>query len=282
MKKNKLKPVVLALGLSVFSQMATAVLISDKAVVKNDGSEQVSVKVSFPTPVSGDLYVATQVNGQFFFLTNNGSEFTTNIVPLTSNMEYVGEHVLFDFSGAGIAPGRYPIYQVVTQPGTDPLDFTNWVGGLAGLNSFNFLIGLSPEITKDFDGDGFADDDLNRDGFHDDDLDRDGYHDDDLNRDGFHDDDLNRDGLHDNDDNGLTPTPSTAEGKALYVSLGCAASSCHGATPLSGKNDIDRAINPAVTRNAIVNNKGGMGVLSRAGITDAELQAIADYVKNPQ
>jgi hypothetical protein len=37
-----------------------------------------------------------------------------------------------------------------------------------------------------------------------------------------------------------------------------------------------------VTRNAIVNNKGGMGVLSRAGITDAELQAIADYVKNPQ
>ncbi|WP_174484235.1 c-type cytochrome [methanotrophic endosymbiont of Bathymodiolus puteoserpentis (Logatchev)] len=125
----------------------------------------------------------------------------------------------------------------------------NWVGGLGGLSSFQYSIGLPPSVTNDLNNDGFPDDDKNHDGFH---------------------------------DNGLTPTSSTAEGKALYVSLGCAASSCHGATPLSGKNDIDRAINPAVTRNAIVHNKGGMGVLSRAGITDAELQAIADYVKNPQ
>ena len=61
MKKPKLKLVVLALGLGVFSQMVTAAITSDKAIVKNDGSERVTAKVSFPTPVSGDLYVATQV-----------------------------------------------------------------------------------------------------------------------------------------------------------------------------------------------------------------------------
>jgi len=167
MKKPKLKLVVLALGLGVFSQMATAAITSDKAIVKNDGSERVTAKVSFPTPVSGDLYVATQVGGQFLFLTNGGSEFTTDVVPLESNSEYVGARDLFDFSGAGIAPGEYPLYQVVTQSGTSPLDFTNWVGGLSGLHAFNFSIGLGPELTKDFNGDGFADDDKNHDGFHD-------------------------------------------------------------------------------------------------------------------
>jgi hypothetical protein len=45
-------------------------------------------------------------------------------------------------------------------------------------------------------------------------------------------------------------------------------------------NKIGRAVNASVTRSAINRNKGGMGFL--AGISDADLQAIADYVKNPQ
>tara|TARA_R110002073_G_scaffold16629_1_gene63661 strand:+ start:848 stop:1213 length:366 start_codon:yes stop_codon:yes gene_type:complete len=70
--------------------------------------------------------------------------------------------------GQGVPPGRYPIFKVVTQPGTNPLDFRNWIGGLGGLRSINFIIGLSDDESLDFDNDGFPDDDLNRDGFHDD------------------------------------------------------------------------------------------------------------------
>jgi len=78
----------------------------------------------------------------------------------------------------------------------------------------------------------------------------------------------------------ITPTtPSTAVGKALYVSKSCSASSCHGVNPANGMNKIGRAVNAPVTRSAINKNKGGMGFL--VGISDADLQAIADYVKNP-
>jgi len=77
-----------------------------------------------------------------------------------------------------------------------------------------------------------------------------------------------------------TPTPSTAAGKALYASKSCSASSCHGVNPANGKNKISRAVSASVTRSAINSNKGGMGFL--VGISDADLQAIADYVRNPQ
>ncbi|SHE23154.1 c-type cytochrome [methanotrophic endosymbiont of Bathymodiolus puteoserpentis (Logatchev)] len=300
MKKPKLKLVVLALGLGVFSQMATAAITSDKAIVKNDGSERVTAKVSFPTPVSGDLYVATQVGGQFLFLTNGGSEFTTDVVPLESNSEYVGERDLFDFSGAGIAPGEYPLYQVVTQSGTSPLDFTNWVGGLSGLHAFNFSIGLGPELTKDFNGDGFADDDKNHDGFHDQPRNDQSGNEQSGNEQSGNDqsgndqsgneqsgnDQLGNDqsgneqsgndqSENDSEDNNQpTPTPSAAKGKSLY-SVNC--SDCHGATPRYNK--ISRAVNPSRTRSAIKGNKGGMGYLKF--LSDTELQLIANYVKKP-
>ena len=64
MKIFKLKPVVLALGLSAVANMVFAEVGSNRAVVKNDGSERVSAYVNFPTPISGDLYVAAQINGQ--------------------------------------------------------------------------------------------------------------------------------------------------------------------------------------------------------------------------
>ncbi len=164
MKKLKLKPSVLALGLSLFTCMASAELSSNRAVVKNDGSERVSASVNFPILVFGDLYIATQVNGQLLFLTKGGKEFTPDIVPLTKNSEYIGKHDLFDFSGLGMVPGVYPLYQVVVNPGTNPLQPSNWVGGLS---SFQYSIGLPLSVTKDLNNDGFADDDMNHDGFHD-------------------------------------------------------------------------------------------------------------------
>jgi len=199
MKIFKFNKIVLAMVLTGVTNLASAALSTDCAVMPNDANSRLSARANFSTPIRGDLYIATKVDGQFLFFAKGGQETSLDPLPFAENTEYSGDLSLFDFSAAGIAPGRYPLFQVVTNPGTDPLDFTNWVGGLSGLSSINFNIGLPVEVSGDFNGDCFADNDLNRDGFRDDDLNKDGFADDDLNKDGFSADDLNRDGFHDDD-----------------------------------------------------------------------------------
>ncbi len=266
MKALKFTPVVLAISLSITSIVACAELSTSRSVINNDGTEYISASANFVELVKGDLYIAIKVQEQLFFLTNGGPGFTTEIKPFYENQEYIGSIPLFYFSGAGVTPGYYSAYQVTTISGSTPLDINNWIGGANGLSMINFNIGLSTAINGDFNVDGFADDDLNKDGFHDDDNNKDGYHDDDLDKDGFHDDDLNKNGI--NDDH---------IGKSLYITH-CA--QCHGENPAFNIDDILRAANPASTRSAINRNKGGMGYLNF--LSDADLQAIADFVQNPQ
>jgi hypothetical protein len=71
------------------------------------------------------------------------------------------------------------------------------------------------------------------------------------------------------------PPESTANGKSIYVQY-CA--SCHGDLVLNGYHIFPGAANVAKTRNAINANSGGMGYLSF--LTDADLNAIADYIRN--
>jgi hypothetical protein len=211
MHKINLLPFAIATALMSLSPNVFADLSTNRPVVSNDGNERVTAKVKFQTPVNGDLYIATRVNGELLFLADEGTLFTTAIVPYRANSHFSGDFDALDISGQGINPGRYPLYQVVTQPGSDPLNFMNWIGGLGGLSTINFNIGLPVNLSGDFDKNGFSDDDHNHDGFHDDDNNRDGlhdddndhngFHDDDLNHDGFHDDDLNHDDLHDQDNN---------------------------------------------------------------------------------
>ena len=72
------------------------------------------------------------------------------------------------------------------------------------------------------------------------------------------------------------PTPAKS-GQALYVSLTCSDSVCHTANP---KKNINKVLNgtslPAI-RLSIKNNPITMGRF--AGSSDADLQAIADYLK---
>lgn len=261
MTQLKLKSFVTAIAFSAASNLAFAELATSQAVL-NGTSDHIAATTNFATSTVGDLYVATSVGGQLLFLVNNGEQFSFDAIPLESNQTYLGERVLFNFPTAGIAPGRYPLYQVVTESGTSPLDVANWIGGLSMIH---FTLGLPVEINGDFNQDGFADDDSNHDGFHDDDANFDGFHDDDLDFDGFHDDDLNHDGFHD------------AQGKDLYID-NCAA--CHGINPAQNINGVLSAIYPLATRSAINGNEGGMGYLNF--LSDADLQAIADYVQNPQ
>tara|TARA_R110002073_G_scaffold325653_1_gene504922 strand:- start:1748 stop:2494 length:747 start_codon:yes stop_codon:yes gene_type:complete len=175
---NKIYLLILTVILSVFSTNLCADLKTDRAVVRNDGTEQVVAVASFQEPIAGDLYIATQVNGALLFILNDGKGFSTIPAPFQANSDFSTDLIVLDEPGQGISAGRYPLYKVVTQSDTDPLDFRNWIGGLNGLHSINFMIGLSSDETQDLDEDGFPDDDLNRDGFHDDDMNRDGFHDD--------------------------------------------------------------------------------------------------------
>lgn len=213
MYKFNLLPFAIATALISLCPNAFADLETNRAVVSNDGSQEINATVKFRTAVNGDLYIATKVKGKLLFLADEGSLFTTDVRPFRSNSHFSDDIFALNISGLGVVPGLYPLYQVVTEPGSDPLNFLNWIGGLSGLSIINFNIGLPVNLTGDFNNDGFFDDDnnhdtfhdddINRNGFHDDDNNHDGLHDDDLNHDGFHDDDLNHDGLHDlNDDHG--------------------------------------------------------------------------------
>jgi hypothetical protein len=162
------------------------------------GDDDVITTAVFRTPETGDMYAATIINQQLNFITPTG--LTTNSVPFIANSTFNGEYKLLSHRQMGLTQGNYPIYQVLTIPGGDPLNVNNWIGGFAGLRIVNLSLCQPREIHGDYDDDGFADDDHDRDGFHDDDHDRDGYHDDDHDRDGYHDDDHDRDGYHDDDD----------------------------------------------------------------------------------
>lgn len=276
---NKLKMVTMVIGFYTLTNIAVADLQTTRAVA-NDPTQRIAATANFPTPMSGDLYLATQINNNFLFFTNDG-QVTAEITPFTQGGDYSGQVALFDFPVAGILPGRYPLFQVVTHPGTNPLNFNNWIGGLTALSSINFTIGLPSAQSGDFDNDGFSDDDLNKDGFHDDDLDKNGFHDDDLNQDGFHDDDLNQDGLSDviNTPEAI-PEPiinTSTEGQAIYAS--CASSACHGTNPTLNQNDILKGRDPNSTMKAIAENKGEMGFLSTV-ITADSANKISTYLNS--
>ena len=190
MNKFNLLPFAIATALISLSPNAFADLSTDRAVVRNDNSQQrVRATVKFPNAVDGDLYIATQVDGKLYFLADEGKLFTTDIRPFRPNSHFSEDISALDIPGRGIAAGLYPLYQVVAVPGSNPLNSSNWVGGLGGLSTINFNIGLSDNLTGDFDHNGFFDDDSNHDTFHDDDINRDGFHDDDRDHNGLHDDD---------------------------------------------------------------------------------------------
>ena len=184
---NKVNLFIFSVILCALSTDALADLRTDRAVLKNDGTGQIIAIARFLEPVEGDLYIATQVSGALVFIINEGTAFSSTPAPFRANSLFSEDIVVLNVRDQGISPGRYPLFKVVTQPGADPLDFRNWVGGLGGLRSINFIIGLSSDESLDLDNDGFPDDDLNRDGFHDDDIDRDGFHDGDRDRNGFDD-----------------------------------------------------------------------------------------------
>ena len=165
MIKFNMKPLVIALGLGVISLSASAHLASTRTVLNSTDSAVVTV--NFAQPVSGDLYLATNVNGALVFFADQGKALTNKVLPFKSNGVFEGSLKVLDVSALGIPPNQYPLYEVVTAPGADPLNFNNWIGGLGGLHKLNFTIGLPVAVSNDRNGDGFSDDDNDHDGYRD-------------------------------------------------------------------------------------------------------------------
>lgn len=163
MTKFSFKPLLLAMSLSLITTAASAHLSTDKTVI--NGSNKATITINFPTPISGDLYLATMVKGEYVFFADQGKTLTPAVRPYLRNSTYDKSIKALVVSSVGIAPDRYPLFQVVTKAGTDPMNFTNWVGGLAGLHKLNFTIGLSNSAAGDNNGDGFIDDDSDHDGY---------------------------------------------------------------------------------------------------------------------
>lgn len=74
----------------------------------------------------------------------------------------------------------------------------------------------------------------------------------------------------------LAQAQSAAIGKALHT-FNCEGGGCHSGTPPQINNGAQKAANnPAVIKNAIRGNKGGMGYLNT--LTDSDLADIAKYI----
>lgn len=170
MAKFKLKPLIVAVTLSVASFGVAAHLSTSRAVLAQPTDSTV-ISVNFKPAVSGDLYLATVVNGKLVFFADQGKVLSDTPKPFQKNGVFDGKLDVLNVNALGIPAANYPLYEVVTTPNGDVLNFSNWVGGLGGLHRMNISIGLPAAVTGDYDDDGFADDDSDHDGYHDGDRD---------------------------------------------------------------------------------------------------------------
>jgi len=177
--------------------VSSAAQLSSTQGVFDESGGTLAPKIYFAEPQQGDLYLATVVSGNTFYITQAGV--TLEPTPFLSNQTFDGSVQLPEWNSLALPPNNYPLLQFVAVSGSDPLDVRNWVGGLTGLHRIQFKVLGADDVDEDRDDDGWLDDDRDRDGYHDDDRDQDGYHDDDLDGDGYHDDDLDHDGYHDDD-----------------------------------------------------------------------------------
>ncbi|MEQ1636993.1 MAG: hypothetical protein ABL903_09875 [Methylococcales bacterium] len=144
----KLKPILVAVGFSCISANTWALLSSDKVVVNSISKDKITATASFPTPVQGDLYVATEFGGQFYFMGPGASLFTDK-VPYQKDGKFSDPITVLDIPSEGIAPGTYPLYQVITKSGADPFNFENWIGGLSSLGQLEFKINLDNSVASE-------------------------------------------------------------------------------------------------------------------------------------
>ena len=201
MKTRNILASVLLISMASANIYAAGGILSTPKSVVNLTNDTVKIDITFKNAQAGDLYVFTEAGGQRVWLEQNGN-FSFAPVAHTANGNFSGTFEVYSLNTySGLAPSSYPVYSIVTTVGGDPLNVNDWVSGISTLNKVGIRVGQDVSVTKDFNNDGFSDDDKNHDGFSDTDRNQDGYADDDANQDGYSDDDQNQDGYHDDDNN---------------------------------------------------------------------------------
>jgi hypothetical protein len=138
--KFKIKPLLITLSLSCISANTWALLSSDKLIVDSVNGDNIIATVSYlDNPVEGDLYLATEYGGELYFFGPDGG-LSATMMPFQENGSFSEPIEVLNKPSAGIYPGVYPLYQVVTLPGADPRQPDNWIGGL---NQLEFRINLN-------------------------------------------------------------------------------------------------------------------------------------------
>lgn len=298
------KVLPIAIGL-LSANVFSGELHAPRTVIRD--TDNINLTARFSKQEAGDLYLATMVNGQLWFVTQKG--LVNKPEALYKSQTFEGTYTLLNTAALNVTPGVYPIYQVITRTNGNPYSQSDWSG--TGLSQMNFTVKMPDTVGRDYNGDGFPDDDTTRTGFHDERV----KIDTDRNNSQNHDENGSDNEQHDdrNEDNRVTntgtttpvttgtatntpttpvvqpttqvpitqpitqvpattttPTANTATGQALFES-NCTA--CH-STPRS----IRSAANATNTRNAINRNTGGMGILK--SLTDSDLTEIARYVQS--
>ncbi len=136
-----MKNVILAITLLTISFSGWSSELYTPQAVLHDDNEKLVAKVRFDAPETGDMYVAAIAGGKLLFLSQSGG-WTETPAPFQANETFQGEYPLFSVDAGQLPPGNYPIYQIVTVPKGDPLNVDNWIGGMGGLNSLSFSVGL--------------------------------------------------------------------------------------------------------------------------------------------
>lgn len=286
---SRLKYFLVLIALSLIGVNASAHLSADKTVInKNTGKAIVSV--NFITPVTGDLYLAVSINGQLLFYADSGKTVSIKVVPFLRNANFKDAIQALTVSSEGVPPGVYSLYQVITRPDTDPLDFKNWIGGLAGLSTLNLSINLpeSPLVKPQTPTDistpandcflskvrGMPDEFSEKKEVSEAD---DAAADEDENIDSKEAEDEVEDKPPVVDNcNTVTSSNIVTTGKIIYRN-NC--TSCHGSNPLANQNNVMKGRDVTRIRDAIKSNKGGvMGALD--DVRDTDLQAVSDYLKS--
>ncbi len=238
-----LKSLPLALGLCLFSGSVLSSELSTLRTVIRD-TDNVSVTARFPNGETGDLYLATVVNGKVMFITQNG--LTERTEPKHRSQYFEGHYPLLDTPASALTPGVYPLYQVLTRTDGNPYNQADRIGDIAQMN---FTVKMPDDVGRDYNRDGFPDDDVEHNGFHDERIKT----------------------TPNNVQTATSPTTGTNSTGETLFNNNCSA--CHGAP-----RSISSAANANQTHDAITRNKGGMGALQ--WMSNAELADIASYVQS--
>ena len=140
-------------------------LLTPNPVLYNN-AVALEINLHLTTPLTGDLYLATQlpIDPQLVFITPTKG-LQNEPTPYLAKQTFTGDSTLLSIASEGMPVGIYPVYQIITQVGASPFDPKSW---LTALNLLQFSVGLPPHITGDYNSDGLADGDCNGNGLADD------------------------------------------------------------------------------------------------------------------